>query len=81
MSFIYQSSLSRHLIQRLGHQFAVGLVFRTSRASHITSVQSFQRPSGKCAVRRYTTTVPLNSQNMSSSKRANEPAVPRPSSR
>ncbi|OQD66855.1 hypothetical protein PENPOL_c004G06359 [Penicillium polonicum] len=80
MSFICQGSISRHLSQRLGHRFAVGLVFRTSRASHIASVQSFQRPSGKSALRQYTTTISSNPQKMSISKRDSEPAVPRPSS-
>lgn len=81
MSFVCQGSISRHLSQRLGRRSAVDLVFRTSRATHIASVQSFQRPSSKSALRQYTTRISSNSQKMSSTKRDREPAVPRPSSR
>lgn len=81
MSFIYQEYLSRHLVRRLGHRSAFGLVFRTSSASHIASAQSLQRPSGKSALRQYTTTISSNPQKMSSSNRDSELAVPRPSSR
>lgn len=81
MSVICQGSISRHLLQRLGHRSAVGLVFQTSRASHIASVQSVQRPSSKSALRQYTTRISSNPQKMSGTKRDSEPAVPRPSSR